>query len=133
MSRGRLPIAATCAAMTLCACGSTAKPQAGATSLRSSQPPGRGVIDDPRRKHLTCLQGLHLPVLKLGTTDLLLGAAPAQARIRFEPTPGAAQEAQISGQVQGAEVIGSAVLFPDAMSDPELKPIEDCLAQGVSG
>ncbi len=119
--------------MTLAACGSTAKPKAGGTSVGSSQPAGRGVIDDPRRRHLTCLQGLHLPVLKLGTTDLLLGAAPTQARVRFEPTPGAAQEAQISGQVQGAEVIGSALLFPNAMSDQELKPIEGCLAQGVSG
>jgi hypothetical protein len=133
MSRGRLAIASACAAMTLCACGSSAKPQAGASSLRSSKPPGRGVIDDPRRRHLTCLEGLHLAVLKLGTTDLLLGAAPAQARIRFEPTPGAAQEAQISGQVQGAEVIGSALLFPHAMSDQELKPVENCLAQGVNG
>ena len=51
----------------------------------------------------------------------------------FEPTPGAAQESQIDGQVEGAEVIGSALLYPNQASDSLLQKVEDCVAKGVSG
>ncbi len=34
---------------------------------------------------------------------------------------------------QGAEVIGSALLYPNAASDSELSKVEACIAQGVSG
>ncbi len=118
---------------TLSACGASPRPEAGSPSLRSSKEGGRGVIDDPRTRHMTCLRALHLPLASSSDTQLLLGAAPAQARVSFMPTPGAAQEAQISGQAQGAEVIGPALLFPGGMSDHQLMPIERCLAQGVKG
>ena len=52
---------------------------------------------------------------------------------QFTPTPGAAQDQQISGHTPGAEVIGSALLYPGTAPDSELQPIEDCLAQGVKG
>jgi hypothetical protein len=51
----------------------------------------------------------------------------------FTPTPGAAQAAQIQAQAQGAEVIGSALLYPAQASDSELSQIETCLAQRVQG
>ena len=53
--------------------------------------------------------------------------------MNFAPTPGAAQDAQISGRVTGAEVIGSALLYPDQASDGLLQTVEDCLAAGVTG
>lgn len=117
----------------LSACGATAKPEAGSPSLRSGKEPGRGVIDDPRTRHMACLRALRLPLTSVSDTEVLLGATPAQARVRFTPTPGAAQETQISGQVEGAEVIGPALLFPGGMSDHQLMQIERCLAQGVKG
>jgi hypothetical protein len=53
--------------------------------------------------------------------------------IRFLPTPGAAQAAQIENQEQGAEAIGSALLYPGRTPDAELTQIERCIAQGVKG
>ncbi len=90
-------------------------------------------MDDPRTRHLTCLRAHKLPVTPVGRTWLQIGTPPSGPRVNFTPTPGAAQEAQISGSVQGAEVIGSALLYPDQASDSLLKTVEDCLAEGVTG
>jgi len=127
-------IAAACglAALVLAGCGSSAKPEAGA--LGTPPPPyGRGKIDDPSTTHVTCIRSAGLSVVKVGQTGVQVGSPPAGPTIQFLPTPGAAQQAQISGQVQGAEVIGSALLYPNQTSDGELKKVEDCLAVGVQG
>jgi hypothetical protein len=97
------------------------------------------VIDDPRTKHVKCLQQNGLPVTQIaqgGSNNLpgiQIGTVGSGPTVRFEPTPGAAQFDQISGSVQGAEVIGTALLFPNQASDKELKVVEDCLAVGVKG
>jgi hypothetical protein len=106
--------------------------QAGTISPNATSE-GHARIDDPRTKHVACLRQHRLPVIEVGRTWLQVGSAPAGPRVQFEPTAGAAQESQITGSVPGAEVIGSALLFPDQASDQELKVVEDCLAQGVSG
>jgi hypothetical protein len=127
-------IAAACglAAVVLAGCGSSAKPEAG--SVATPRPPyGRGKIDDTRTTHVTCMRDDGLPVVEVGQTGVQVGSPPAGPTIQFLPTPGAAQQAQISGQVQGAEVIGSAVLYPNQSSDGELTKVEDCLAVGVQG
>jgi hypothetical protein len=74
-----------------------------------------------------------VPVVKVGQTGLQIGTLPSGPTVTFAPTPGAAQREQIEGQVENAEVIGSALLSPNAATDKQLKVIEDCLAQGVSG
>ena len=108
-------------------CGSTSNPVAG------SHHPGRGKVDDPRLQHLQCLKNAGLQVTQVGQTKLQIGIAPHGPLIDYTPTPGAAQQAQMSGQVQSAEVIGSALLYPNGGSGSELKKIEDCLAHGVKG
>jgi hypothetical protein len=133
MSSVKLATGFVAAALTLSACGSSGKPVAGATNVSVHQAGARGVVDDARMKHLQCLEGLHVPVVKRGKTDLLIGTPPNQVAATFAPTPGAAQTEQFSGHVQGAEVIGPALLYPGTASDSSLKPIEDCLAQGVTG
>ena len=40
---------------------------------------------------------------------------------------------QIQDQEQSAEVIGSALLYPDSGSDGLLQKVEDCVAEGVQG
>ncbi len=55
----------------------------------------------------------------------------ATVTVRFVPTPGAALAEQIEGRSQGAEVIGSALLYPGQASDSQLQTIEDCVGQGV--
>jgi hypothetical protein len=135
MSRTRIrrvsvpALAAAClAAVTLSACGQSIKPQTGS----------RGRFDDPRTAHanrIKCISGHDLPVQKVGLNELLIGAQPAGPKVVFSATPGIAQGVQISGlrEQQGAEVIGSALLFPHQASDKELGEVEHCLAQGVVG
>jgi hypothetical protein len=74
-----------------------------------------------------------LPVQEFGQAGIQIGPAPSGPRVVFTPSPGAAQGAQIEARVQGAEVIGSALLYPNQGSDAELNQIETCLTQGVSG
>jgi hypothetical protein len=72
-------------------------------------------------------------VTPVGNVSIQIGTLPAGPTVVFEPTPGAAQFDQMSGKVKSAEVIGSALLYPNQASDQELKQIEDCLASGVVG
>ncbi len=99
------------------------------------RPGGRGRVNDPRTQagRLGCLLSHHLPVADTGATGLQIGPLPAGPTIRFMPSPGGAEESQIEGRAQGAEVIGSALLYPNGAPDSELKVIEGCMAQGVKG
>jgi hypothetical protein len=114
-------------ALALAACGSTAVHPGGA---------GRGRVDDPRTAkvdRVACLKNDRLPVQEVGPSGLQIGAPPAGPRVLFTPTPGAAQADQIRARAQGAEIIGSALLYPNQGSDQELAQIETCLTRGVSG
>jgi hypothetical protein len=127
MSFAKLLAASCLAVLVLAACGSTSVHPGGA---------GHGRVDDPRtakNDHLACLRADRVPFRTVGLTGIQIGAPPAGPRVVFEPTPGAAQAAQIEAQAQGAEVIGSALLYPNQGSDSELNQIETCLSQGVSG
>lgn len=135
MPSAKLAVVSGLAALALSACGIAAKPVAG-TIHATAQSTGRARVDDPRTtktNYVTCLTQHHLPVAKVGGTDLQVGSLPAGPTIHFAPTPGAAEALQIEGQSTGAEVISSALLYPNAASDQELKPIEDCLTKGISG
>lgn len=128
-------LAAACAltALALTACGSSSKPVAGSITATTGERAGRGVVDDPRTKHMKCLQEHRLPVARVGQTGMQIGTLPTGPSVTFAPTPGAAQELQISGEIENAEVIGSALLYPRQASDKLLQVVEDCLAEGVSG
>lgn len=118
----RYAIAAALSALALSAC-----------SVTANKPGGRGSVSDPRTQagRLDCLRAHHLPVTEVGASDLQIGQLPAGATVRFTPSPGAAEGAQIDGQAQGAEVIGSALVYPNQAPDSELGVIENCVAQGV--
>jgi hypothetical protein len=130
MSSAKLALATGLAAISLSACGTAAKPEAG--TLKAVTKTHKG-IDDPRKKHIQCLQQDHIPVTRVGSTGLQVGASPSGPTVTFTPTPGAAQESQIAGQAQGAEVIGSALLYPNQAPGELLTKVENCMAQGVSG
>jgi hypothetical protein len=96
----------------------------------------RGQVDDPATNqpdHVTCLKQAGLTVSRPDATDLLVGSGGSAVRVHFTPTPGSAQDRQITDAEQGAEVIGSALVYPGSASDGELATIESCLAQGVKG
>lgn len=122
-----LIFAALCAlSLGLAACGAIdVKPKVASAS--------RGVVDDPRTSRsdrIACLRANKLSVQLLGGTDLLVNGS---VRVHFDPSPGGSEYDQISDREQGAEVIGSALVYPGDAPDAELTQIETCIAQGVKG
>src|SRR5581483_6357121 len=122
------------AALALTGCGGAVQVQP-TTPAGSSKLASRGRVDSPvkMKNHLACLRDAHLPVQVVTATRLQIGAAPAGPTIVFSSTPGAAQAYQINGSAQAAEVIGSALVYPNQASDGEMATIGACLAQGVKG
>jgi hypothetical protein len=106
------------------------------TASGSAKLASRGAVDSPltdMRNHLGCLKDAHLPVRVVSPTTLQVGSAPAGPTIVFSSTPGSAQAYQINGSAQAAEVIGTALVYPNQASDDEMSRISACLAQGVQG
>jgi hypothetical protein len=132
MSSAKLAVVCGLVAVAVSGCGSSAKPEAG-SSVTLSKPSARGRIDDPRLAHLKCLEQHHIPAVLVAKTDIQVGSPQSGPLVVFTPTPGSAQYAQISAQEKGAEVIGAALLYPRSAPDGELKTIEACVAQGVTG
>ena len=132
MRRAALWPALALAALAAAGCGTVGvqpTTPSGAAKLAS-----RGKLDDPAtnmHNHLGCLRGAHLPVQVVSPIKLQVGPLPAGPTIVFMPSPAVAQAAQIQGRAQAAEVIGSALVYPNQGSDGELASIGACLAQGV--
>ncbi len=138
MSVAKLMLACAFVVVAVAACGgSVANPVAGSSNASK----GRGKLDNPRTNqpnHVACLQKDHLAVVSttiLGRPGLQIGWPLGGPTVIFEPTPGVAQGDQIQGNraFQGAEVIGSALLYPNAASNNELSKVEACIAQDVPG
>ena len=134
-SRNLVPVGlvAGLAALALSACGSSPKPEAGTPAAIATNHQN---IDDARKKHLTCLHQEHVAARRViidGLRGIQIGVRPTGPTVQFQPTPGAAQYKQIAGQSQGAEVIGSALLYPNQAASKLLSKVETCVAQGVQG
>ena len=137
MPSAKLAVVVGLTALSLSACGTTSKPEAGTPAAIVKSHQG---LDDPRKKHIVCLRQKHIPVHRVQVAvagqrlpGFQVGVAPYGPTVSFEPTPGDAQGIQIHGQAQAAEVIGSALLYPNQASDSLLTKVENCVAQGVSG
>lgn len=130
MSSAKVVLASLLTAASLSACGIAHKPVVGTPSAVAKNDQG---VDDPRTAHIQCLHAENIPVVAWGRIWMQIGSRPYGPTVQFTPTPGAAQEAQISGQVQSAEVIGSALLYPNQASDDLLQKVESCVAKGVKG
>ena len=121
------------AALALTGCGAVRVQPT--TPAGSSKLTSRGRVDSPvkMKNHLACLRDAGLSVQVVSSTRLQIGPAPAGPTVVFSSTPGAAQAYQINGSAQAAEVIGSALVYPNQGSDGEMATIGACLAQGVQG
>lgn len=137
MSPAKVAVACGLMALVISACGIPPKPVAGTANLRKH----RGYYalkDDPRIKHAKCLRADKLPIHQYLTTKqrlpaIQVGTAPGGPLIVFYPTPGAAQALQITGQQEGAEAIGAALLYPNNASNAVLTKVEACTSIGVTG
>ncbi len=137
MPSAKLAAAIVLAALSLSACGISSKPEAGTAKAIAN---GHKGLDDPRSKHTACLEQAHvafhneqLTIAGKVLPSFQVDSAPAGPTVSFEPTPGDAQGVQIQGEAQGAEIIGSAVVFPNQASDSLMTVVERCVAKGVSG
>jgi hypothetical protein len=137
MPSAKLAAAIVLSALSLSACGITSKPEAGTPKAIAN---GHKGLDDPRTKHTACLSQAHIPftlqwrkVAGKLLPSFQVGTAPSGPTVSFESTPGDAQGVQIQGEAQGAEVIGSALLYPNQAPDRLLTAVEGCVAKGVSG
>jgi hypothetical protein len=137
MPSAKLAVAIGLSALSLSACGTTSKPEAGTKAAIAKSHKG---VDDAATKHIVCLQQEHIPVRRESITvagrplpAFQVDSGPQGPTVGFEPTPGDAQGVAIQGQAQAAEVIGSALLYPNQASDHLLSKVESCVAKGVSG
>ena len=139
MSLAKLAVAGGLVAVTVgvSACGIQAKPTAGTVHL-NRVPGNHSLVSDPRQPYLNCLRGAGLTLTKFddGTQQLRslqVNARPSGPTIVFEPTPGIAEGDQMKGQEEGAEVIGSALIYPNRAPDSLMQTVEACLAINVKG
>ena len=124
-------------ALSVSACGIQAKPVAGTKDLYAV-PGNHAVVNDPRTPYLKCLRtdGFALTRFLYGTQQLRavqVNAKPSGPTVVFEPTPGIAEGDQMKGQEEGAEVIGSALIYPNRAPDALMHKVETCLATNVKG
>jgi hypothetical protein len=85
---------------------------------------------DKRALALECLeQDKGLGARLDGDDALIVGDPERGPRIRFYLTSGEAEAAQFEGKGEGAEQIGSALLFVRDGSDEVLEQVEDCLGE----
>jgi hypothetical protein len=135
MSSAKVAAACVVAALSLSACGVASKPEAGSARAAAVS---HDQLNDPRTKHVMCLRADHIGYRELTLTphrypSIQVGTRPTGPTIEFLATAGAAQNAQIQGRAQGAEVIGAALVYPNQAASSLMAAVETCMAKGVSG
>jgi hypothetical protein len=126
--------AALAVVLALSACGSTTKYVAGTPQATAQAEKG---LNDPRTTHIECLRADGVTDIREltinGLPSFQVGVKPSGPTVEFLATPGMSQGTQIAGQDQGAERIGSAMVFPNQAGPNLLQKVEACTAVGVSG
>jgi hypothetical protein len=135
MSSAKVAVACVAIAVSLSACGVASKPEAGSAqaAIKSAQ---QLKSSDVRTKHVKCLATHHIPYtlyMHDGHPAIQMGPLPTGPTAVFLASPGTAQGVAIRGQAQAAEVIGSALVYPNQASNRVMKKVEACMKIGVSG
>lgn len=126
------PVAlAAVAALLVAGCGSTRTPEQSGGPNAVLGGGARATPYDPRATPLSCMQADGLPARLDGERAIVVGTGPGAPRAYFQVDGGTAQGTQVRGDAQGAEVIGSALLYTNAGSDALLKRVETCLGEIV--
>jgi hypothetical protein len=133
-SLAKLAIACVFAAVTLSACGITAKPEVGTPHINSA-PGNHAVFDDPRTTHTHCLRQIGLGIRKFraagGVPAIQVGRLPTGPTIYFYPVSNI--QSKIEGQAQGSIMIGSALVYPNRATTKVADRVIYCIDQGVPG
>jgi hypothetical protein len=139
MSFAKLAMACGLIAMALVvsACGIQAKPVAGTVHL-NRVPGNHDYVTDPRTRYLSCLHDDHFQVRKFDFgprkfRSLQINSRPDGPTVVFQATPGIAEGDQIMGLDAGAEVLGSAQIYPNHATNALMKKVESCLSIKVLG
>jgi hypothetical protein len=136
MSKTKLVLACGLMAVLLSACGIQKKPLAGTPHVNKA-PGSHAKFNDPRKGREECLREHHLKGRYYDASGrrpaIQVGHLPSGPTVIFEPTPAFAEGLQIEGEVQGAEVIGAALVYPNQASSALAKIVENCMAVGVAG
>lgn len=83
--------------------------------------------NDKQAVALDCIRGKEIPVTESGENGLQVGELATGPRIDFFLTNGQAEGKQFGGDAQGAEQIGSSLLYVRSGSEELLEKLEDCL------
>ncbi len=86
-----------------------------------------GAAPDPRGPVLACLHQHAIAASAIGADQIAVVGGPAAPRIRFVAAPSVAETMELQAQAEGAERIGSALLYVNGGSDRQLQTLEDCL------
>jgi hypothetical protein len=139
MSLAKLVLACGLLAVALfvSACGIQASPVAGTRHLNRVSG-DHTYVNDPRTPFLHCLRKEGWKVTKFVSgpgklRSIQLNSKPDGPTVVFEPTPGIAEGDQMKGEVEGAEVLGSALIYPNRTSYRKMIKVETCLAIKVTG
>jgi hypothetical protein len=84
---------------------------------------------DKRAAAMTCLEDEEIDARLEGEEEIVVGEGEDAPRIRFFLTAGESEAAQFEGDGEGAEQIGSALLYVGEGSDDLLETVENCLAE----
>ena len=120
IARRSAAAAACAAALALAACGG---------SDEAARPGGKGQAPDPNDKRAVALDCIvneeQLPARLVGEQSIQVGAGGP--RIEFLISGGEAEGRQFQGDAQGAEQIGSTLLFLNDGTEDQLEKLERCL------
>ena len=124
----RPPLAAlTVAVLVLAGCGSERQPsQSGGQSASLG---GAYTYEpyQPRDKMLKCLRGKGVKAVAVGQDAIQFLPLPASPRIVVAATPDAATALQVRGRAEGAQLMGSALVYANQASNRQIKRIQDCV------
>ena len=114
-------MSAQLAAWTLCLMVGCGGSESGASGEGAPDP------NDKRAVAIDCITNdAGLPAQPTGEKSIQVGG-PGGARIEFFLSTGEAESQQFKGEAQGAEQVGSTLLFVGRAGDEELEKIEECL------
>jgi hypothetical protein len=83
---------------------------------------------DKRAAAMACLEEAGIEARLEGEEEIVIGDGADAPRIQFFLTAGESEAAQFEGDGEGAEQIGSALLYVGSGSDALLEDVENCLA-----